>query len=213
MTMSEISTAITATADLATKALAVAQRVALYEVRGITITASATDTMPAGNYQLSLVYSGRTVALSALTATAGTLTGTLSLSTTQLQAVFDMLGVSRLRIPAYLYYSTGAVLWARGGIDVWNNEYDAASTAPVAVRNEVYQGQQDITSGATSVTVSFSSLSVLATASVVGSVLLPSGATDGVAVVGVTFSTTAAVFELSGAVPSAGYKLAWMVAQ
>lgn len=211
--MTTLSTAINATASLATKAITITERIGLYEVRSISIVASATSDLPSGNYKLLLTYGGRTVALSALTASGNTLSGTLNLSTTQLEALFAVLPVDRLRVIANVWDATGKVQWARGGTDVWRNEYGEETAAPSAVQNSTEQGVADITNGATSVTVDLSALSITSGASIAGTVLLPSGATVGVSVIGVTFSTTSAVFQLSGAVPATGYKLSWMVVQ
>jgi hypothetical protein len=208
--MPDIATAVTGTVGITDKTLTLTQRVALYEQRTITLDGTGGN-FPAGTYKLQLTFGPRTVALAALSVSSGDLTGTLNLSTSQLEAVFDVLPVNRLRCMAVVWDAGGKVLWGRSLVDVYRNEYTDESPTPVTVRNQVLQGVVDITAGATSKTIDLSAYSVSATASVAGTVLIPSGG-DNIFVVNVAFTTASVVFGFNGPV-SSGYKLAWMVAQ
>jgi len=208
--MTELSTTITGTIALADKEIALASRIALYEQRTLTLTASD-GTFPTGTYRLQVNFGARVVATAALTAATSTLTGTLNLSTTQMEALFDVLPVNRLACKMLVYDSAGKVLWGRSSVDVWRNEYTTESATPVPARCTFFQGIADITEGASSVTIDLSGESVDAGASIAGVVLVPVGSVN-IFIVGTRLSTTAAVFTLSSAV-GAGYKLSWMVAQ
>jgi hypothetical protein len=210
--MTTISTTITGAVTLADKSISLNQRIAVYEHREIELTATGGD-VPAGNYRLMLTYGGRAVATSALSVSSGKLTGTLNLSTTQLEAVFAVLPVNRVAATLMIYDVAGKTLWATGRQDVWRNEYDEADPTPVPVRCHVMQGVVDLDAGATSATISFAGLGVLATASIAATLLIPDGGDTGLAVIGAKMGTDEAVIELSGAVPGEGYKLSWMVAQ
>jgi len=214
--MTDISTTLSGTVTLSTKAMAITQKMGLYEQRAITLSTTGGN-FPAGNYKLQVTFGPRTVALAALTASGSDVAGTLNLSTTQLEALFSVLPVDRLACQAVLWDATGKVLWGRSRVDVWRNEYDDAATTPVPVRNSTEQGISTIASGATTVTVAITGTSVLSTASIAGSVEVPSGQGN-IFVVGVlpTISggyITSILFTLSAATPSTGYKLHWMVAQ
>jgi hypothetical protein len=210
--MTTISTTITGTMDLDDKSIALASRLGLYEVRTITLTDSDGNTFPAGTYRLAIAFGGRTVALAALTASTSTLSGSLSLSTTQLEALFAVLPNNRIPMTMVVWDATGKVMYGRERVDIWRNEYDAEDPTPVAVQNSVIQGTAAITAGARTVTVDVTGHGVLANASLAASVLVPAGQ-DNIYVVASTRSATTLTFTLSSTTPATGYTLTWMVAQ
>jgi hypothetical protein len=214
--MTDVSTSLTGTVAISTKALAITQRMALYEQRAITLSTTGGN-FPSGNYRLQVTFGPRTVALAALTASGADVSGTLNLSTTQMEALFSVLPVDRLACQAVLWDATGKVRWGRSRVDVWRNEYTDETAAPVPVRNSVEQGVADITSGAQTVTVALTGVSVVDTASIAASVIVPSGQNNlfvvSVAPVSSGGYITSIVFTLSAATAATGYKLSWMVAQ
>ena len=209
--MTDVSTTITGTVDLEKQSLTLTNRVALYEVRTIELSASGGN-FPAGTYKAEIVYGGRTIALSALSVSAGKLTGTLNLNTTQLAALFQVLPVHRVRPVMVVWDDGGKVLWARSSVDVWRNEWSDGDSDPVTVHDSIVRGSADIASGERDVVVVFGAGTVLASASIAASVIVPAGAPN-LFVVATQFSTSGATFTLNATPDRAGYKLTWMVAQ
>jgi hypothetical protein len=209
--MPDIATAITGAVGITDKTLTLTQRVALYEQRAINLDGTGGD-IPAGTYKLQITFGARTVALAALSVSSGNLAGTLNLSTSQLEGVFAVLPVNRIRCMAVLWDSAGKVLWGRSPLDIYRNEYTDEAPTPVTVRCQVIQGSVSLQAGATSATVNLSSYNVLLTASVAGSILKPANG-DNMFVTSVQFDGAQIVFGFNGPIPATGYKLTWMVAQ
>ena len=210
-------TTATATAtiqiDAITKgAVVTGGKLCLYEVRPIAVTLSTGEGFPAGDYDMTL-YCGQTcVASAALTAdqTGTTLTGSLSLSTTELTQVFTRLDGNRLVFNFQIWDVAGSVLWGTGKIDVWRSFYNPALPAPTPtlIGGMVLSGTASIDEGADHVAVTFDR-EFTSTPSVVVAVSIP---TDG-SILGATITAiTSEGFSvnLTAETPTTGYALTWI---
>lgn len=214
--MTDYSDKVTVTVTPATKAFSWATDIALYETRTIEISMSSYD-FPAGTYKLIFTFGPNTVVLCALSVVSGKLTGTLNCNTTNLENVFKVLPVNRVKVKANLWDSGNSICYATGSVDIWNAEEVDGATEPTAVSNEIKTGQASITSGASTVEVDLTGEGFTTAAAAVGTVIVPSGG-DNIFVVGAAVASsggyiTTITFTLSSAVANANYKLNWMVAE
>jgi hypothetical protein len=214
--MTDYSDKITATVTAATKTITFATDIALYESRSIEITLSGYD-FPSATYKLFFTFGPNTVVLAALSVVAGKLTGTLNCNTTNLENIFKVLPVNRVRVKANLWDSGNSICYATGSVDVWNAEEVDGATEPTAVSNEIKTGQESITNGASTVEVDLTGEGFTTAAAVAGTIIVPSGG-DNIFVVGAAVASsggyiTTITFTLSSAVANGTYKLNWMVAE
>lgn len=203
---------ITGTVDPITKRIALTTAIAAREERDIEIESS--ETLDAGTYRLVLSFGGRTIAICGLTEADDSLSGTLNLATTQIDALFAILPMAKLRPICAIWNATGTELIGRSTVDLLRNEADTDDdVTPVPVSGHVYTGNEAISNGATYVDVDMSSISPSANASIVGAVILPIGATEGMTIQGITRNGSTTRFEFQSAAPSTGYVLNWLVAE
>ena len=124
--MADASANITATLTVSDKSLTFDQRLAENEVRPITIDISSLD-FPSGTYSLQMMYDWQVVAECDLTVSGGDLIGTLDLSDTALQSLFDVKLTERINVNV-LIWSDGEstdMLWAADRVDIWRNRYSS----------------------------------------------------------------------------------------
>lgn len=141
---------------------------------------------------------------------AGALSCTLSLNTTELEALFDAIGRESELLDWTLWDDVAHTAWGRAKIRVYATEWTEATASPTVTYADYYSGQTSVTNGADSVTVDISSLALTAAPYVVASVQGPAGASN---IFGTVSNITATSFVvlLSANVPSAGYSVAWVV--
>jgi len=214
--MSTYDSKVIMTVSPTTKQLSFDDMLAVYEIRDIEIGISGYD-FPDNTYKFIGKFGPQTVFLSALSVSGGKLVGELNLNTTQLENVFKVIGCQRIKIEYSLWDSSDTFLYARGRMDICNAESPSDTSEPTPVSGTILTGQADIANGANYVDVSLIGQGFTTSASVVGTVLIPSGG-DQVFVVGVELTSsggyiTSARFNLSSAVSGSNYKLNWMVAQ
>jgi len=214
--MSIYDTTIQMTVRPDTKTISFNTKLAIYEKRNLQIAIEGYE-FPNNTYKFIGTFGPQTVFLSALSVSTGMLIGELNLNTVPLEKVFKTLNCQRVKVDYSLWDSEDSILYARGKMDIWNAEPPSESSEPTPVSGTILTGQADIAAGANYVDVSLIGQGFTTSASVVGTVLIPSGG-DQVFVVGVELTSsggyiTSARFNLSSAVSGSNYKLNWMVAQ
>ena len=211
--MSTATATATIQLDGVTKgAIVTGPKFCLYEVRPIAVTLSTGDGVPAGDYDLTCYFGQTCVASAALTASEDglTLSGTMNLSTTEMDQVFTRLPGNRIVFDYHLWDIHGSVLWGTGRLDIWRSHYNPAlpTPAPTLVGGMVLSGTESLPTGADHIEVAFIR-EFTSTPSVVVAISKPDNSPNiGATVTAITSEGFRA--ELTAGTPADGYALTWI---